>query len=218
MFSARLPSRPVVSSFCLLAVPSFVPFRLSSPRFSCRVAGRVSVRAFGWSGVVGRLLAWSVRVCLSWSWSVCLSVCLFHCISFRCGFRCREGGFRAFTAACLVFVFVPSCAFPSALVHLVPCLLLLARLVAAVRFSSRSSRRGGGAAVGDCLLACIPLRLAMSSVSSRSCLSSVRYGERGGDDIGCFALLAWMSFGVGVVPCAVSRCCSGCRAWCGRMR
>lgn len=148
MISNRSPSRvlgpfpvPSFRSVPLLAVPFLVPFRLFvSPRSSCRVAGRGAVQAWSWSGgrVVGRLVAWSVRVSFS---RVSWSVCLFHCISFRGGFRCWEGSFRAFSAACLVFVFVPSCAFPSVLVHLAPCLVSLTRLVVAGWMSARFSYR-----------------------------------------------------------------------------
>lgn len=152
MIYNRSPSRvlgpfpvPFFRSVPLLTVPFLVPFRLS-----CLPVLRV-----GWLGVgrdgrgagrgSGRLLAWAARACSLVSWSVYL----FHCISFRCGFRCPDGCFRALTAACFVFVLVPFCAFPSVLVH--------PRLAAAVRLAgpflvplvSSVWRRGGGR-----LLAC----------------------------------------------------------------
>lgn len=201
MFSARSPSRLSVPSLCL-------PFRFSfRSAFSCLPVLRV-----GWRGVgrcrrgagrrvgsvssVGCLLGRCGSV-LSWSWSVCL----FHCISFRGGFRCWDVCFRASSAAYLVFVLVPFCAFPSVLVR--PRLVAACRLV--VRFPSRLSRRCGCAAAWRLLARLCPLWLAvraMSSVSSRSRLSLVRYGERGGWMSGVSCLL---EVGVDVdVICGVS--------------
>lgn len=77
---------------------------------------------------------------------------LFHCISFRGGFRYLGFGFRASSDACLVFVLVLSCAFLSALVHLVPLSRLVERCGCRPVPLSRVSRRGGGAAAGGCLL------------------------------------------------------------------
>lgn len=194
-----------------------------SPRSSCRVAGRWTMRRWGWSvrsGSSGAVVCLvGAALVFSWSWSVYL----FHCISFRGDFRCRDGGFRASSAACLVFVFVPSCAFPSVLVrpH-----LAAGRLSA--RSSSRLSRRCGGAAARRRLLACLRSSglagLAVSPISSRSRLSPVRYGERGGGDVG---RLSSCLLGCRYRRRCASSCCSGFRAVacpipdgvrCGRMR
>lgn len=53
-----------------------------------------------------------------------------------------------------VIVLVSSCAFLSALVHLVPLIRLVERGGLRPVPPFRSSRRGGGAAAGGCLLAC----------------------------------------------------------------
>lgn len=98
--------------------------------------GRGAARGVG-SGVVGRSVVCLVGAGLfsrvSWS------VYLFHCISFRCDFRCCEGGFRASHTDCLVFVLVLSCAF-----SVRSCSLL-----------SRCSSRCGGEAGGPFLVPCV---------------------------------------------------------------
>lgn len=184
-----------------------------SPRFSCRVAGRGARRALGWSG--GGSVAWAARACSLVSWSVYL----FHCISFRCGFRCPDECFRALTAACFVFVLVPFCAFPSALVcHRLACAFRCGGEAGGpfpVPFVSSVWRCGGGR-----LVACPwSLWLAVRAMSylSRPVPASRPFATGSGEAV--------MS---GVSPCLLRyrcrchmrclRACSGCRAWCDRMR
>lgn len=108
--------------------------------------------------------------------------------------------FQGVSAACLVFVLVPFCAFPSALVrpH-----LAAGRMSA--RFSSRVSRRCGCAAAVGCLLAHARGGCGVGDVVSISSRSAYRLfatgsGEAvmsgvpscllgGGDDVMCCVLL-----------------------------
>lgn len=164
-----------------------------SPRSSCRVAGRGARRAWSWSGVGS--VAWAARACSLVSWSVYL----FHCISFRCGFRCPDECFRALTAACFVFVLVPFCAFPSALVcHRLACAFRCGGEAGGsfpVPLVSSVWRRGGGR-----LLAC-------------PCSS----GLRGGRCRPSRPVPAYRSFATGngeavmlVVPSRLLGCCGVC--------
>lgn len=101
-------------------------------------------------------------------------------------FRCREGDFRALMAVCSVFVIVLSRAFLSALVHLVPCLSPL--VVSLWRVGCRPVSRPACLVVGAVrrrAVACLSVSLRLwggrcCPISSRSCFSPVRYGERGG--------------------------------------
>lgn len=108
------------------------------------------------------------------------SVYLFHCISFRGGFRYLENRFRASSAACFVLVFVQPRAFLSALVHLVPLTRLVGRC--GCRPVSRSVRLVGEA-MRRRAVACLPVLVgswgccagdAVHLVPSR--FSPVRYG------------------------------------------
>ena len=175
MFSARYPPRLAVPSPCLFAVPFLVPFRLFvSPRSSCRVAGRGARRARSWLrgrvGVAGRAVGCLVGAGLfsrvSWS------IYLFHCISFRGGFRCRDGGFRASLTACLVL----------ACVRFRPLLFISLRLLVSLRLVgcrpvSRPVCLVGGA-VRQRTVACLPvpsclIRLAITRHASRDVIVQI---------------------------------------------
>lgn len=160
MFSARFPSRlarPVSLLACRSASSFRSVFRVSP--FFVSGGGAWGGAGVGWSvSLVGGRIG-----CLLGRCGAVLSrrgryVYLFHCISFRGGFRCLDGCFRALMAACLAFDYVRLRAFPSALVHLVPFSLLACSLRGAGRLWRRASR-----------LACLVAGTASMCVVSRVC-------------------------------------------------
>lgn len=178
VLSARLPSRPSSCRPVSLLACRFAPrsvFRVSPFFVSGGGAlGGTDVKLIGKSSrgsSVWRLLTWSVRV---YSLVVVVSL-IFSIVSVsESDFRCREGGFRASSAACLgnrsrfiLCVSVRSCSF-------LPACRLVAAVRLSVRFSSRSSRRGGGAAAG--VVACLPVSLRL--LGGRCCPISSRLASR----------------------------------------
>lgn len=220
MFSVRLPfrlsssGRPVSLLACRSAPRSV--FRVSPFLVSeSGVLGGTGVEPVGGSGRGswgGRLLAWSVRVC-SLAVVVGLSVPLYQFPGAISDVGRAVSGRPRLLA--LVIVLVSSCAFLSALVHLIrasPRLLVsccgevvgpFPRPVCLVG--------GGGAAAGDCLLVrfIAAIGRTMSFISSRS--ASRLFAARSVEAV-MSGVPSCLLGGGGRRRCVASRACSGCRA------
>lgn len=166
-------------------VPLIVCRSVSSFRLSCLPVLRVGWRGVGRDGrgLVGKSGSsggWLLGRCgsvLSWSWSVCL----FHCISFRCGFRYRDGCFRASRLLVL-------CSFSSHFVRFRPLLCVLISLRVGFRPVSR------------------PVWLVGASVRRRSvdCLPVPRWGCGVGDVVSISSRSAYRLFDTASVEAVMS--------------
>ena len=166
---------------------------------------------------------------LSWSWSVYL----FHCISFRERFPMSGGRFQG-AHGCLLgvryrpisCVSVRSCSSRS--VPLPACRLVVASWLSA-RFSSRLSRRGGGAAAGGCLLVRFIATMGRAMLPHFVPFLFLACSLRGAGRLGVWSSVSSCLLGDGAAsmcgvpclfqsPCRAIACPLPVGAWSGRMR